>query len=96
MRTIKATAAKQNFGGCLMSVAGGPVIIEKSGKPAAVMISFDEYERFVELENMILMQQARQAMDEGFLNEEDSATWVASMNARFTANSNCETELAEG
>lgn len=29
-----------------------------------------------------LKQQARQAMDEGFLNEEDSATWGASMNAR--------------
>jgi prevent-host-death family protein len=39
MTTVKATYAKQNFGACVAEAARHPVVIEKSGRPAVVMIS---------------------------------------------------------
>lgn len=84
MNIIKATAAKQNFGSCLMNVAGGPIVIEKSGIPAAVMISYEEYNRLIEIENSMLLNMAIEAVSEGFISEDESATWFNEMNERAT------------
>jgi prevent-host-death family protein len=83
MTTITATAAKQAFGNCLMNVSGGPIIIEKSGSPAAVMISYEEFMRLTEFENIVLLNRAIEAAREGFLTEEESSSWVAAMNEKL-------------
>ncbi len=46
-RTLPATEAKNRFGRVLREVSqtGGPLIVEKDGKPVAVILSIDEYER---------------------------------------------------
>lgn len=46
MRTISATEAKNRFGSVLNEVSrtGGPILIERSGHPLAVIISVDSYE----------------------------------------------------
>lgn len=84
MITVNATSAKQNFGDCLMRVSGGPVLIERSGKPTAVLISIAEYERFIELENSILLHKAEKAIQNGFLGENEISDWFNKMNTRFS------------
>jgi prevent-host-death family protein len=82
MISVTATEAKQNFGACLMNVAGGPILIEKSGKPAAVLMSHDEYQRLMHLENAVLLNAAANAIEEGFLDPQESRAWFARMNSR--------------
>ena len=65
-----------------MNVAKGPIIIEKSGNPAAVMISYEEFIRLNELENMILLSKAVEAAKDGFLNEAESLDWFNEMNKK--------------
>lgn len=83
MNTINSTNAKQNFGSCLMSVAGGPILIEKSGNPAAVMLSYDEYNRLLDIENKMLLSEALEAASNGFLDNEESKDWFNEMNNRY-------------
>ncbi|MCP4427038.1 MAG: type II toxin-antitoxin system Phd/YefM family antitoxin [Chloroflexi bacterium] len=47
IRTLPATEAKNRFGRVLREVSqtGGPLIVERDGKPVAVILSIDEYER---------------------------------------------------
>jgi prevent-host-death family protein len=47
-RRISAKEARNNFSGLLGSVrySGEPVIVEKKGRPFAVLISLEEFERF--------------------------------------------------
>lgn len=44
MRRFTAAEAKNRFGELLDSAQRGPVSIEKHGRPAAVILSADEYE----------------------------------------------------
>ena len=46
VRKFSATEAKNRFGAVLREVAltGGPVLIERDGRPAAVVMSLDAYE----------------------------------------------------
>ena len=47
VRTLPATEVKNRFGRVLREVAraGGPIFIERGGKPVAVIISIREFER---------------------------------------------------
>lgn len=47
IRTVPATEVKNRFGRMLREVSktGGPLIVARSGKPVAVILSIDEYER---------------------------------------------------
>jgi prevent-host-death family protein len=47
VRTLPATEVKNRFGKVLREVAksGGPILIERDGKPVAVIMSVREYER---------------------------------------------------
>jgi prevent-host-death family protein len=72
MTTVKATYAKQNFGACIADAVKHPVVIEKSGRPAAVIISYEEYQRLNELEEAMWLRRAQAAAAEGYLSAEDS------------------------
>ena len=47
VRTLSATEAKNRFGQVLREVAksGGPIFVERDGKPVAVILSIRQYER---------------------------------------------------
>ena len=47
MRTVSATEARNRFGQVLREVAksGGPIFVERDGKPVAVILSIHKYER---------------------------------------------------
>jgi prevent-host-death family protein len=72
MTTVKATYAKQNFGACIAEAVKHPVVIEKSGRPAAVIISYEEYQRLNELEEAMWLRRAQAAAAGGYLSAEDS------------------------
>jgi prevent-host-death family protein len=57
MRTMSAKDAKNHFGELLMEAQKGPVTIEKNGKPAAVVISWDDHEHMerIKLERLRAM-----------------------------------------
>ncbi len=48
MKTIKSTAAKNNFGEILTASQREPVIIEKNGKDVSVVISYQEFKNYQE------------------------------------------------
>ena len=72
MTTVNATFAKQNFGACIADAAKHPVVIEKSGRPSVVMISYEEYQRLNELEDAMWLQRAQASAAGGYLSTEES------------------------
>lgn len=53
-KTMSALEAKNRFGELLMDAQRGPVTIEKHGKPVAVVLSQEDYERFYQAKLDIL------------------------------------------
>jgi prevent-host-death family protein len=84
MNTVKATYAKQNFGACVADAARHPVVIEKSGRPAVVMISYDEFRRLSELEEAAWLQRAQEAAAGGYLSAEESDSFLKKRLAKVT------------
>lgn len=72
MKTQTATYAKTHFGQILESSLIEPVIIEKSGRKVAVIISFTEYQRFSEIEDKHWIEKAQEAQKEGFIGVEEA------------------------
>ena len=51
--------------------------MEKSGRPVAVIVSYEDYVRFQKFEDAWWGEQARQATAEGFMDEKETASWIA-------------------
>lgn len=66
MLKVVATEVKQRLGQYLENAQSEPVIIQKSGRPSVVMLSFAEYERLQALDDAWWGEKARQAIDRGF------------------------------
>lgn len=49
MKTINAKEAQNNFGDLMNEIIKEPMIINKYGKPRAVLMSFEEYENLLNL-----------------------------------------------
>lgn len=81
--TMNATEAKNKFGELLDFAKTRPMKIEKNGRPVAVVISAEEFERFEALEDAWWAKQAEEAAKEGFLGQEESEKKLAQwMNAK--------------
>ena len=76
MITIAATDAKQHFGEYLNAALYQPVMVQKSGKPVAVILSLAEYQRLAAIEDAQLVHHVRQAEKRGYLGAEGSAKLV--------------------
>jgi prevent-host-death family protein len=76
MTTVNATYAKQNFGACIADAANHPVVIEKSGRPTVVMLSYEEYQRLNELEDAMWLHRAQSAAAGGYLSAEESENFM--------------------
>ena len=61
MNILNANEAKTNFGNLLLKAQNESVQINRNGKPVAVVISFDEYERIEELKLKLLQDRAAEA-----------------------------------
>lgn len=76
MKTVSATEIKNRLGQYLARVAVEPVAIEKNGRPAAVLLSFEEYELLQRSDDAFWGRAARAAEAEGFLSVEESLKYL--------------------
>ncbi|MDO8954082.1 MAG: type II toxin-antitoxin system prevent-host-death family antitoxin [Gammaproteobacteria bacterium] len=67
MKTETATQAKIHFGRVLADSMLEPILIEKSGRNVAVLISYDEYQRMSSLEDQYWISKAAEAKNEGLI-----------------------------
>ncbi len=74
-----ARDAKNNFGQLLDTARQEPVIIDKKGRPVAVLMATEEYERLERLEENFLILKARLASKEGFIGIEESEDFLKSI-----------------
>lgn len=72
MRAASSTDVKNRFGEFVEAAAAGPVLIRKSGRPVAVMLSVAEYERLSALEDNLLGEMARQALAEESVSHDEA------------------------
>lgn len=75
--TMSATDAKNNFGDLLEDARKNPITIERNGRPVAVVISAEEFERMESMEDAYWGRQAEEAIKEGFLGVEESEKRLA-------------------
>ena len=73
---VPASEAKQRFGQIMEASQKYPVIIEKTGRPKAVLISIEEYQRFLGMEDRYWIEKAEESARSGFMGAEDSMTYL--------------------
>ncbi len=76
MRVEMATEAKVHFGKLLADVRLEPIVIQKSGRHHAVLLSYDEYERMLKIEDEYWLLKADTAKQEGFVGVEESEKFL--------------------
>lgn len=69
---ITATELKNNLGQYITASVKEPVVVEKSGKPTVVVISYDDFQKYTEFEDLIWGFRAEIASREGFLGVEET------------------------
>jgi antitoxin Phd len=72
MEKVSATEIKNRLGTYLDHAIVAPVVVEKSGRPFVVMLSYKEYERLTALEDAYWGERAKAAEKSGYLSEEES------------------------
>jgi prevent-host-death family protein len=76
MKGSTASEAKNNFGQLIDTAMVEPVAIEKRGRRVAVLISYAEYNRLLEIEDRYWGDKALMAIQGGFENPEDIDKWI--------------------
>ena len=77
--TMSASEAKNNFGELLEFAQKKPIKIVRNGRPVAVVISNEEFDRLEALEDQWWARQADEALKEGTLGAEASEKFLAEM-----------------
>ena len=76
MTTVTSTEAKNHFGKFLDSAQQEPVIVEKNGRKAAVLISISTFEEMERLEEEVMQRRLQESINEAKLGKRISATQV--------------------
>lgn len=76
MRCTAATEVKNHFGQILDITRTEPVTVEKQGRPVAVILSFEEYNRLAKLDDSYWGERAVKALADGFLKEDEMKTFL--------------------
>ncbi|MCP4664036.1 MAG: type II toxin-antitoxin system Phd/YefM family antitoxin [bacterium] len=76
MQTIGAEEAQNAFGALLDTARREPVTIERYGRPVAVLMSKEEYERLEAMEGAFWGARAEEAAKDGFLSVEETEEWM--------------------
>ncbi len=72
MLHLAASEVKQRLGQCMESALTEPIVIEKSGRPAAVMLSIAEYERLQAMDDAYWGERAKQALEGGLAGTDET------------------------
>lgn len=83
MQTMTASDVKQHFGACLEAAQVEPMIIEKNGRPSAVILSIHEFNRLQSLEDEKWGELANKASEKGFLSKKSFEKWFDKMQGRL-------------
>ena len=76
---VTATELKNHLGAYLEAAIAAPVIVEKSGREVAVLISREHYTHLQALEDRWWGEQAKLAEKRGFLGVEETARALAAL-----------------
>jgi antitoxin Phd len=79
LKTVPAAVAKQSFGRLLDDAQREPVVIERNGRPVAVVLSMAEYELFEWLEDAHWGMRAEEAVQEGLAGPEETEAVLRSI-----------------
>ena len=79
MGVINSKEAQNHFGDLMNQAIKEPVVIQKHGKPCAVLISHEEYKKFLEFEDFYWALKAKQASENGFLSNQGSKNFLDSI-----------------
>lgn len=86
MRSITATDFRHRFAEHLETLGIEPILVEKGGRPVAVVLSIRDYERLQAIEDAYWGELAKEAEKMGFLTQEETVRWVQErMNAQIGA-----------
>ena len=72
MLHIAASEVKQRLGQYMESALTEPVVIEKSGRPAVVMLSVAEYERLQAMDDAYWGERAKQSLADGLAGTDET------------------------
>ncbi|MBU1404954.1 MAG: type II toxin-antitoxin system Phd/YefM family antitoxin [Proteobacteria bacterium] len=73
---VTATELKNRLGKYLDISRGEPVIVDKTGRKTAVLLSYEEYKRLTEMEDAYWAQKAIGAEQEGYVGTEKSLAFL--------------------
>jgi prevent-host-death family protein len=79
MSIFGAREAKNEFGRLLDTAQRETVMIEKKGRPVAVIMSLEEYKRLEEAEDALWEVLAKSSEAEGLVSPEESEIFLASL-----------------
>jgi prevent-host-death family protein len=85
MHTVPATEVKNHLGRYLEAALSEPVLIEKSGRATAVLLSVAEYERLTALEDALLAERVSQADARGTLGVDATQELLARLTRRHAS-----------
>jgi antitoxin Phd len=76
VKTADATEVKNHFGQFIESAVREPILIRRSGREVAVMLSLEDYQRLAAVEDRWWALQAAEAEKAGYLGPEASQEFV--------------------
>ncbi len=82
MLHVSTSEVKQRLGQYITLAMSEPVVIEKSGRPAVVMLSIAEYERLQALDDAYWGEKAKQALEDGLAGADET---LRRLQSRFDA-----------
>lgn len=85
MLSAASAVVKNAFGRFIEAALVEPVLIKRSGRAAVVMLSYAEFERLKGIEDESWANKAKQALQDGFLTDEESQAWFNRMQERLNA-----------
>jgi antitoxin Phd len=77
---VKATEFKNRLGRYLDAARTNPIVIEKTGRKTAVLLSFEEFERLTKTEDDFWAQKALAAESDGYIGTEASMKYLTEKN----------------
>lgn len=72
MLHVSTSEVKQRLGQYITRAMSEPIVIEKSGRPAVVMLSIAEYERLQALDDAYWGEKAKQALEDGLAGADET------------------------
>jgi len=76
MKTINSTDMKNKMGQYFQMAMAEPISVERNGRPIAILLSVDEYERLTRIEDAYWGEKAKAAEAEGFLSEKETKEFI--------------------